>query len=89
MMKERLITTGTVPSDLKDARAFATRCSAAVCTLSTLSLILRFIARRKIRKLGGAEDYLILVSYIISLVPVICIYLCELSKLDDMKYKLN
>lgn len=82
------ITSGDEVSNVDSARSFAAYGCTAVLVLSTFSLVARYAARRKIRQWGKAEDYLVIAGYLISLVPVVCLYICKSSGADSSKWML-
>lgn len=67
--------TGTLPPDADSLRRFSYAATTIILFLSTLTLALRFVARWKLQSGLELDDYLIIVGYLVSLDPSICIYI--------------
>ncbi len=65
---------GTLPSDLDSRRNFAWAANTIFLFLSTLTMGLRFYARRILGRKMQSFDWLIIAGYILALMPSICIY---------------
>lgn len=66
---------GTPPSDVQYLRTFAYSATTIMIFLSTLTLALRLFARIKLQRGLEVDDYLIIAGYMVSLDPVIALYI--------------
>ncbi|KUI64803.1 hypothetical protein VM1G_01243 [Cytospora mali] len=66
---------GTPPSDAQSLRTFAYSATTAILILSTFTLALRLFARVKLQSGLELDDYLMVAGYLVSLDPVIALYI--------------
>lgn len=66
---------GTPPPDAQSLRTFAYSATTIMVFLSTLTLALRLYARIKLQRGLEVDDYLMIAGYVVSLDPVIALYI--------------
>jgi hypothetical protein len=76
-ISKRFAVIGTPPADVNELRNFVLVGSTVFTVVSTITMIMRFMARRSGAQSLRADDWLILAGYVISLMPVVCVYIRE------------
>lgn len=71
---------GSLPSDVSELRQFVLVSTTIFTILSTLTLVLRFLARWRSQQPLCADDWLIVAGYLIALMPIVCIYIRQYPK---------
>lgn len=80
---------GVLPADVEHRRTFVRILASLFLALSTLSMVLRFYVRYNQRRGLYAEDWIIIASYVVAMMPTICLYIMLDNGLGYHMYNLD